>query len=216
MERQIETSLGPARITVAAASRPRAVLWLGHGAGGGIDSRDLSALARRLPDHSITVVRHEQPWRLAGRKIAVRPPQLDVGWMESAATVRELAGGLPVFVGGRSAGARVGCRTAGELGAAGVVCLGFPLHPPGRPEKSRLEELLMPDVPVLVVQGERDTFGSAALVRQETDGRANIRVVEVSRADHGLRVAASSGVLVDEIVCSSVLAFVNEVLTGAA
>ena len=214
MQRLIETSLGPARITVAAAERPRALLWLGHGAGGGIDSLDLLALAKGLPKDGVTVIRHEQPWRLAGRKVAMRPPQLDVGWLESAPPVLELADGLPLFIGGRSAGARVGCRTATELGAAGVVCLGFPLHPPGRPEKSRVEELLTPNVPVLVVQGERDTFGSAALVRQETAGRANIRVVEVPQADHGLRVAARSGVNVNEVVTSTVRAFLDEVLAG--
>ena len=212
MERLIETSLGAARITVAPASDPRALLWLGHGAGGGIESRDLIALARMLPAAGVTVVRHEQPWRVAGRKIAVRPPQLDVAWLESAAMVRELADGVPLLVGGRSAGARVGCRTATELEAAGVVCLGFPLHPPGRPEKSRLDELLTPEVPVLVVQGERDTFGSAALVRQETDGHANIRVVEVPQADHALRVAARSGVDVHGIVSAAVREFIDGVL----
>jgi predicted alpha/beta-hydrolase family hydrolase len=213
VEREIETSLGPARITVAPAEQPRAVIWLGHGAGGGVDSRDLVALAKRLPEAGVTVIRHEQPWRLAGRKIAVRPPQLDVGWLESAPAVLKLAGGVPLFVGGRSAGARVGCRTAGQLGAAGVVCLGFPLHPPGRPEKSRLDELLTPEAPVLVVQGERDTFGSAALVRQETDGHPNIRVVEVPEADHGLKVAARSSVDVAWIVTSTVQAFVDGVLS---
>lgn len=212
VERQIETSLGPARVTVASAAKPRAVLWLGHGAGGGIDSRDLNALARALPSAGITVVRHEQPWRVAGRKIAVRPPLLDAGWRESAPSVLELADGLPLFIGGRSAGARVGCRTAADLGAAGVVCLGFPLHPPGRPEKSRLAELLLPTVPVLVVQGERDSFGPARLVREETAGRANIRVVEVPQADHGLRVAARSGVDAEAIVTSAVRGFIEEVL----
>jgi predicted alpha/beta-hydrolase family hydrolase len=212
MQREIETSLGTARITVAAAAQPRAVLWLGHGAGGGIDSRDLVALAKRLPLDGVTVIRHEQPWRVAGRKLAGRPQQLDVGWLDSAPAVLELAGGLPLFVGGRSAGARVGCRTVGELGASGVVCLGFPLHPPGRPEKSRLDELLTPTVPVLVVQGERDAFGSAALVRTATDGRGNIRVVEVPQADHGLRVAARSGVDVNGIVTTTVRDFLAESL----
>jgi predicted alpha/beta-hydrolase family hydrolase len=212
VEQLIETSLGPARITVAVAEQPRAALWLGHGAGGGIGARDLTALAAALPRQGVTVIRHEQPWRVAAKRIAARPAVLDVGWLESAPTVLELLGGLPLFLGGRSAGARVACRTAQELRAAGVVCLGFPLHPPGRPEKSRLEELLTPEVPVLVVQGERDTFGSAALVRQETEGRPNIRVVEVPQADHGLRVAARSGVDVHEIVTSTVLAFLDEVL----
>ena len=105
------------------------------------------------------------------------------------------------------------CRTAAQSGAVAVLCLAFPLHPPGRPEKSRLDELLTPEVPVLVVQGERDTFGSAALVRQEADGHPNIRVVEVPQADHGLRVAARSGVDVAEIITSTVRAFLGEVLT---
>lgn len=214
VEREIGTSLGPARITVAAAAEPRAVLWLGHGAGGGIDSRDLVTLATALPPFGISVVRHEQPWRLQGRKVAVRPQQLDVGWLESAPAVLELAGGVPLFVGGRSAGARVGCRTAAEVGAVGVVCLGFPLHPSGRPEKSRLDELLTPAVPVLVVQGERDAFGSAALVRQETEGRDGIRVVEVPHADHGLRVPARSAVDVPAIVTTSVRDFIDEALAG--
>jgi uncharacterized protein len=215
MELAAPTSLGPGRLTVDQASAAIAVLWLGHGAGGGIGARDLAALAAVLPRHGITVVRHEQPWRVAGKKVAPRPAALDTAWLETAPLVAELAQGLPVFVGGRSAGARVACRTADAVGAASVVCLAFPLHPPGKPEKSRLEELLLPAVPVLVVQGERDTFGSAALVAAETDGRTGIRLVAVPGADHGMAVLKSSPFRPDDVaalVTESVLGFVRSVL----
>ncbi|WP_085371426.1 alpha/beta family hydrolase [Leifsonia sp. NCR5] len=234
----VETTLGPGRLTVsaaaaidasaagaksaesgpsaaAAAPRPRAVLWLGHGAGGGIDAVDLAALAAALPALGFTVVRYEQPWRVAGKRVASRPAALDTAWLETASAVEKIADGLPILVGGRSAGARVACRTAASIGAAAVVCLAFPLHPPGRPDASRLDELLTPDVPVLVLQGERDTFGTAATVAAETEGRPSIRVVPVPGADHGMRVLASSpfpAAAVRELLVSQVAAFVDEVV----
>jgi len=192
MQLDVPTAFGPGRLTVAAAADPAAVLWLGHGAGGGIDAIDLAALAARLPDRRITVVRYEQPWRVAGKRVAARPASLDAAWLETAPAVRELAGDLPLVVGGRSAGARVACRTAAAVDAAGVVCLAFPLHPPGSPEKSRLEEVLEPTVPVLVLQGGRDTFGTAADVVAAIGPRDGIRVVEVPGADHGMKVPAGS------------------------
>ncbi|MCU1587607.1 MAG: hydrolase [Frankiales bacterium] len=97
----------------------------------------------------------EQPWRLRGAKVADAPARLDRAWLDVLQTLQAKT----LVVGGRSAGARVACRTATELGARAVVCLAFPLHPPGRPDASRLHELLLPTVPVLVVQGERDAFG---------------------------------------------------------
>ena len=210
----VPTSLGPGRLTVSAADEPRAVLWLGHGAGGGIGAADLAALASRLPVLGITVARYEQPWRVAGKKIAPRPVNLDIAWRETAPVVAELAAGLPIIMGGRSAGARVGCRTAGELGAAAVVCLAFPLHPPGKPEVTRLEELLQPDVPVLVLQGDRDTFGTAADLATDAAGHDNIRVVDVPGADHGMKVLKSSPLTAADVaalVTASVLDFVNTV-----
>ncbi len=215
MDVDVPTSLGPGRLVVDAADVPRAVLWLGHGAGGGIGAVDLAALARALPERDISVARYEQPWRVAGRRVAARPPSLDVAWLETAAAVAELFGGLPIVVGGRSAGARVACRTADEVGAVAVVCLAFPLHPPGSPEKSRLTELLTPEVPVLVLQGERDTFGSAATLIAEVGARANIRIVTVPGADHGMKVAASSPLNargVAELVTASVTDFIDGLL----
>ncbi|MCU1593796.1 MAG: hydrolase [Frankiales bacterium] len=119
------------------------------------------------------MVRVEQPWRVKGRKVAEAPPRLDLAWLDVLKALK----GSPLVVGGRSAGARVACRTASQVGADGVLCLAFPLHPPGRPEKTRLPELEGVQVPVLVVQGDRDAFGIP-------DGATRIR-----GADHGFRVA---------------------------
>ncbi|MEU6378659.1 alpha/beta family hydrolase [Streptomyces sp. NPDC046909] len=179
----VATDAGDARITWHPAVREaRLVLAVSHGAGGGIEARDLQALAQVLPDHGVTVALVEQPWRVAGKKVAPAPKTLDVGWRGIWAAV---AGpGLPVVSGGRSAGARVACRTAVELGAAAVLALSFPLHPPGKPEKSRADELLGSGVPTLVVQGGNDPFGKPA---EFPDGGA-YELVEVPYGDHGFAV----------------------------
>ena len=173
----VETSKGPARFTLYPAEHPRATLVLGHGAGGGAGTApDLAALAAALPDHGVTVLLHEQPWKVAGKKVAVAPPALDIGWVESLAA---LAVTGPLIVGGRSAGARVACRTASEVGAAAVLALAFPLHPPGKPEKTRADELAV-GVPLRVVQGERDPFG------RPEEFPAGLDLVAVP-GDHSLR-----------------------------
>ena len=196
MNVDVSTELGPGRLVVAPATDARAVLWLGHGAGGGIDALDLAALAEALPAAGVTVVRYEQPWRVAGRKVAPRPAALDVGWLAAAPHVTRIADGRPLVVGGRSAGARVACRTAQTVAAAGVVCLAFPLHPPGKPERSRIDELLLPSVPRLVLQGDRDTFGTADDVRAALAATpaADVRVTAVPGADHSMKVLKSSPV----------------------
>lgn len=218
----VSTSSGPGRLTVADAASPRAVLWLGHGAGGGIGAVDLAALASALPSAGITVAGYEQPWRVAGKRVASRPAALDSAWLETAAAVDRLADGLPVISGGRSAGARVACRTARTTGAAGVLCLAFPLHPPGRPDASRLDELLTPTVPTLVLQGDRDTFGPAELLRAEVDaapgGHDGVRIVTVPGADHGMKTLKSSpfGARdVRELIAASALAFIDETLAAS-
>lgn len=208
------TSLGPGRLVVDAADEPRAVLWLGHGAGGGIGALDLTALAAVLPGQGITVARFEQPWRVAGRRVGAHPPALDIAWRETAPLVEQIANGLPIVAGGRSAGARVACRTAASVGAVAIVCLAFPLHPPGSPDKSRLFELLTPEVPVLVLQGERDSFGSAATLAAEVGTQPNIRIVTVPGADHSMKVLASSkqnAGTIAELVTSTVAGFIGEV-----
>ena len=130
---------------------------LGHGAGGGVDSPDLVGATEAAREAGLGVALVEQPYRVAGRRSPAPAAQLDAAWVS---VISQLPlEGLPLVVGGRSSGARVACRTAAEVGAAAVLCLAFPLHPPGRPEKSRLDELDAVEVPTLVVQGERDPFG---------------------------------------------------------
>ncbi|MEU3857637.1 alpha/beta family hydrolase [Streptomyces sp. NPDC028722] len=177
----VDTDTGPARITWHPAREARLVLAAGHGAGGGIEARDLHVLARTLPARGITVALVEQPWRVAGKKVAPAPKTLDTGWRGVWSALARP--GLPVISGGRSAGARVACRTAVELGAHAVLALSFPLHPPGRPERSRAGELLGAGVPTLVVQGGNDPFG-----RPEEFPAGDFELVEVPHADHGLAV----------------------------
>ena len=185
----IATPVGDARVDVTRAADRWATLVLGHGAGGGIGAADLVALADRLPAHGIEVVRVEQPWVVAGRKVATPPPTLDRAWL---AVLEQLSVDGPLLVGGRSAGARVACRTASEVGAHGVLCLAFPLHPPGRPEKSRLPELDLPaaaGLPTLVLQGTGDAFGGPIDI-PAAHGRL---VVPVVGGDHSLRRAKAAG-----------------------
>ena len=183
--RDVDTPLGPARVTVDdPAVPPVGTLLLGHGAGGGIEAPDLLTTTAAAVALGWRVLRVEQPWRVAGKRIAAAPPRLDEGWRAVHAASADLLTG-PVVFGGRSAGARVACRTAAELGAAGVLCLAFPLHPPGKPEKSRIAELAGVVVPTLVVQGATDAFGGPDDVRTALAGHP-ARVVAV-RGDHALK-----------------------------
>jgi len=161
--------------------RARAALVLGHGAGGGIGSRDLVAATEAALAEGFVVALVEQPYRVAGRRSPAPARQLDIAWTAVVAQLRsaELPETLPLVVGGRSMGARVACRTAEATGAVGVLCLAFPVHPPGRPEKSRLSELDAVTVPTLVVQGARDAFGMPPAAEVRT-------VIEVA-GDHSLR-----------------------------
>jgi len=176
---ELETPHGPARAHVEVADDARAALVLGHGAGGGVAARDLVAAQQVALAEGVAVALVEQPYLVAGRRSPAPAPQLDAAWI---AAVEQLLDGalraLPLIAGGRSAGARVACRTAAATGAVGVLCLAFPLHPPGRPEKSRQAEPDAVGLPVLVVQGESDPFGMPPACRD--------REVVAVRGNHGL------------------------------
>jgi uncharacterized protein len=177
---RIDTPHGPAQAHLHLADTPRAALVLGHGAGGGVGARDLVAVTEVAVAAAVSVALVEQPYLVAGRRAPAPPGQLDTAW---TAVVEHLRGaeleGLPLIVGGRSLGARVACRTAAATQAVAVLCLAFPVHPPGRPEKSRLEELDAVTLPTLVVQGESDPFGMPPPA-------PNREVVRVA-GDHGLK-----------------------------
>ena len=207
-ERRVLTPQGEARLVTDRARRPSATLLLSHGAGAGIDTRDLEALARFLPRQGITVVRLEQPWRVAGRRLATAPATLDEALVAASDTLRVRT---PLVVGGRSAGARSAARCARQLGARGCLALSFPLHPPGRPERSRLAELRDARVPTLVVQGEKDPMGRPEEFPDDVD------LCVVPGADHGLKVPARGALSQDEamaLVVEATLEWVVREVTG--
>jgi uncharacterized protein len=184
MVTELDTPHGPAAVHLHQAEGARGALVLGHGAAGGVDAPDLVAAKEAALPEGFTVGLVEQPYRVAGRRSSPPPHHLDAAW---TAVLEQLAAGelegLPLVTGGRSAGARVACRTAGETGAVAVLCLAFPLQPPARkgkpPSPDRLPELDAVKVPVLVVQGERDRFGMPPSGRRR-------EVVQVP-GDHSLR-----------------------------
>jgi uncharacterized protein len=179
-EIEVDTSRGPAKVHLHPVDSPVAAVVLGHGAGGGVGAPDLGAATKAAHAAGCTVALVEQPYLVAGRRSPAPAPQLDEAWTAVLEQLRsgELSG-LPLITGGRSAGARVACRTAAETGAVGVLCLAFPLHPPGRPENTRQDELNGVRVPALVVQGDSDPFGMPAATKTAT-------VVTV-RGNHSLR-----------------------------
>lgn len=205
--RSVLTAHGEARLHVDRARRPVATLVLGHGAGKGEDSPDLVALAAALPRQGISVVRIEQPWHVAGKKVAARPAVLDDVTRSCLDAIRVRT---PIILGGRSAGARVACRTAHALGAVGVLALAFPLHPPGRPESSRLPELMGAGVPTFVIQGERDVFGGP------DEFPEGVELTPVPEADHALRVPKKAALTQEETFALVVEAVVEWVTARVA
>lgn len=183
----LDTRHGPGRVLRSCADEPWATLALGHGAGGGAHARDLGWLASDLPSEGISVLRFEQPWRVAGRKAASRSAVLDESWLDMLAS---LPRDSPIIVGGRSSGARVACRTAGAVGAVGCLALAFPLRPPWKPEQTRLAELQSCSVPTLIVQGDRDAFGTALDFPELPPGT---RLESLADADHEFAVRTGFG-----------------------
>jgi predicted alpha/beta-hydrolase family hydrolase len=183
MRVEISTPSGPAHADV---DRPRgaarALLVLTHGASGGVETADVNAVRAAALKAGVAVARVTQAYRVAGRRAPAAPERQDADWLAvlTALRRRPALARLPLVTGGRSNGARVACRTATACGALGVVALAFPLHPPGRPELSRLPELDGAGVAVLVVQGERDPFGMPP-------PGADRQVVVIPGADHALR-----------------------------
>jgi predicted alpha/beta-hydrolase family hydrolase len=201
---EVDTPHGLAKAHVHPVERPRAALLLGHGAAGGAESQDLVAATAAARAERVTVALVEQPYRVAGRRSPAPAHQLEAAWTAVVDHLRqgELRG-LPLIVGGRSLGARVACRTVEATGAVAVLCLAFPLQPPGRSgaaKPSRLQELDDVPVPTLVVQGERDPFGMPPPSPRRT-------VVQVP-GNHSLKADL-------EAVSAAVRAWLPDVLAGA-
>jgi uncharacterized protein len=199
----VDTAVGEAQVLLdLPRDAARALLVLGHGAGGDVSAPDLLLLRSAALDAGIAVARVRQPYRVAGRRAPAPASQLDSAWTCVVAALRDgtgefaryrrKLGGWPVVVSGRSSGARVACRTATACGAAAVVALAFPLHPPGRPDRSRAAELVV-EPPLIVVQGSRDAFGRPG------EFPSDVTVLEVAGADHGLKAPAFEAVAGDVV-----------------
>ncbi len=193
---EVGTDQGLGRLHLEVPDAVRGAIVLGGGASGQVATSDLNVLAAGLPQLDWVVARYELPWRVAGRKIGPRPPASDQSWQAGVASVREHWPGVPLVTGGRSAGARIACRTwTPQL--AGIVALSFPLHAPGKPATSRLAELQTVGVPVLLVSGARDPFGTpdelaAALAAEQAGHR---ELVIVPGATHSFPSKAAPEVL---------------------
>jgi uncharacterized protein len=202
-----------------AVADPIALALLLHGAGGDSSAPLLVAVADALARAGLHVARLDQPYRVAGRRAPAPPAQLDAVVADAVAWVRDRHPDLPLVVAGKSSGARVGCRTAAAIGTTTVVALGFPLHPPGRPERSRADELVGAGVPVLVLQGSRDPFGSPAEVRAALPRRSGIRVHEVAGGDHSFAARKADGRTTADCVaevCAATVAHVRRHLARPA
>jgi predicted alpha/beta-hydrolase family hydrolase len=179
-------------VTLDAPRGSFGVLVLGHGASGGVDAPDLVAVRDAAVVSRIAVARVTQPYRLAGRRAPAPAPQLDADFIAAVVEIRRRVGRrLPVVVGGRSSGARVASRTAAQVGAVGVLALAFPLHPPGKPDKSRAGELDS-SMPTLVINGDADPFGVPA-----PSGGVEVAVLPGERHDLRRNPATVAAVAVD-------------------
>jgi predicted alpha/beta-hydrolase family hydrolase len=201
---ELPTPAGPA---LAEFDRPRGakgLLVLTHGASGGAGTADLRAVRDAATGNGIAVALLTQPFAVAGRRTPPKPAAQDAAWLAALAELRKRkpVKDLPLIVGGRSNGARVACRTAVAAGAVGVVALAFPVHPPGRPQNTRIDELDGTGVPVLVVQGDRDAFGMPPPAPRR-------EVVVVPGADHALRRDLAT-------VTAAVVRFVTSVVASAS
>ncbi|HEX6077788.1 MAG TPA: alpha/beta family hydrolase [Micromonosporaceae bacterium] len=178
---EVDTPVGRAEVALYTPPRPVSQLVLGHGAGGGVDAVDLVAVRNLAVASGVAVARVVQPYRVAGRRAPAPARQLDAAWLAVLTALRSRDGcqDLPVVAGGRSSGARVACRTAVQARVAGLVALAFPLHPPGRPERTRADELNT-GIPTIVVNGDRDPFGVP-------EPRPGIQVEVLIGGDHSLR-----------------------------
>lgn len=178
MRQQFDTPTGSAEVELDVATHARALLLLGHGAGGSVDAPDLVAVRDVALAGGVSVARVTQPYRVLGRRAPAPAARLDEAWVAvtTQLMLRPEVAGLPVVHGGRSSGARVACRCAAGTGAAAVVALAFPVHPPGRPDRTRIDELLGVACPLLVVQGRSDAFGQPDPALFDSDQRVLVSV----------------------------------------
>ena len=171
-----------------------ATLVLAHGAGAPMDSPFMNRIAAGVADSGVRVVRFEFPYMEARRRIGKRgapdrEPVLRASWLE---VIEKLGGGQRVVIGGKSMGGRIASLIAEEAGVRGLVCLGYPFHPPGRPERLRVEHLRALRTPTLILQGTRDSLGNRDdATAYELSPR--VRIAWMEDGDHSFKPLKRSG-----------------------
>lgn len=187
-----------------------ATIVLAHGAGAPMDSAPMTAVARGLAASGLRVARFEFPYMRRRRETGERrPPDREPVLREAwHAVIEELGGGGPLVIGGKSMGGRMASLIAGEAGVRGLVCLGYPFHPPGQPDRLRTAHLRDLRTPTLIVQGTRDPFGTPEDV-QGYELSPAIQVVWLEDGDHSFKPRASSGRTEKQNVAEAVAAVVG-------
>lgn len=176
--------------------RARKTLVLTHGAGGGMRTPFMASVAREVAAAGIRVVRFEFDYMAQKKK---RPDSTEVAMQKWRDVVEELGGGPKLFIGGKSFGGRMASMVADELSVRGLVCLGYPFHPPGQKDKLRTEHLKTMKTPTLIVQGTKDAFGNRGEVEKYKLSRS-IEIAWVEGADHSFRNQDHVAQLIEAIV----------------
>ena len=173
------------------SDKPFAALVLAHGAGAGQLSSFMVEAARGFARRGVSTATFDFPYITAKRKVPDRAPVLEQAWREAIEAARTQFRDLPLFIGGKSMGGRIATHVAAQkMGGAvkGVLLLGYPLHPPGRPEQRRDAHLPEIKEPMLFVQGERDTFGGTDEINALLPRLQDATVYEIPGGDHSFRV----------------------------
>ena len=180
----------------APGAQASALLVLAHGAGAGQRHPFMVRTARGLATRGIDVVTFDFPYMHSGRKVPDKAPVLEQAFQDAITAARGMSHAVRVFIGGKSMGGRMATHLAAAAvpDVAGVIALGYPLHPPGRPDQLRVSHLPSIRIPILIVQGERDTFGTPDELGPHIariPGRATLHVV--AGGDHSLAVSGRKG-----------------------
>ena len=193
-------------LKVYRSSSASAALVVGHGAGAGQNSPFMVRTAEGLAARGIATATFDFPYMTARRSVPDRPPVLEQAWRDAIQQARSELGGLPLFIGGKSMGGRISSQVAaqGEEGLAGLVFLGYPLHPPGKPEQRRDAHLPAIAAPMLFVQGTRDAFGTADEIRALLPKLQRATLHEVTGGDHSFKVSGK-GAPKPEVVLNQIL-----------
>ena len=178
-----------------AEGTPRAVFVFAHGAGAGQHHPFMAGVSKALAARGIDVVTFDFPYKRLQKAAPDRPPVLEQAFREAVDAARRWSKATKLFIGGKSMGGRIATHLAsqGLESLSGVVCFGYPLHPPGKPQQLRVAHLPSITVPMLVIQGERDTFGTPEELRPHLDAmKAAVRLHVIVRGDHSLAVRGKS------------------------